>query len=222
MKKFAKKYFSEHENKTDMTQYYALFIIVVFTSFLGFLVENIWLVMTVGVIDNRGMMFPFLLGYGFAVMAIYYLYGTPASPHRLLRRTSGLKMWQRRLAYYLAVMVAISIGEGAFGMLVEYFCGFIWWDYTDLPLNIGRYVSVPTSAAFSLIILVFMDVVFTPMFNKCKELNPKILKGIAIVFSALFFVDNIYSAVYMFKNSSTVKRWEIRVVKNAILQKLIK
>ncbi|MBQ8322242.1 MAG: putative ABC transporter permease [Clostridia bacterium] len=222
MKNFIEKYFSERENKTDMTKYYALFIIVVFTSFLGFLVENIWLILTLGVVDNRGMLFPFLLGYGFAVMAIYFLLGTPNEPSRILKRTSTLKGWQRRLIYYFAVMVLISIGEGAFGMLVEYFCGFIWWDYTNLPLNIGRYVSIPTSAAFSLIILVFMDRIFTPMYNKCKALNPKTLKRITIVFSVMFIVDNIYSAVYMLKNSSTVKRWEIRLVKNAIFHKLLK
>ena len=205
-----------------MTKYYALFIIVVFTSFLGFLVENIWLVLTLGVIDNRGMLFPFLLGYGFAVIAIYFLFGTPDAPRFILKKITRLKTWQRRLIYYFAVTIVISIGEGALGMLVEYFCGFIWWDYTNLPLNIGRYVSIPTSAAFSLIILIFMDRIFTPMYNRCLAINPKILKGIALVFSVMFLVDNIYSTIYMFKNSSTVKRWEIKLVKNAIFHKLIK
>ncbi len=55
-------------------EYVALVIIV---SFLGFCLENIWLVVRKGQIDNRNMNFPFLIGYGMAILFIYFLLGVP-------------------------------------------------------------------------------------------------------------------------------------------------
>lgn len=56
---------------------FALCLIVTVISFLGFVVENVWLSMTKGYIDNRNMTLPFLLGYGIAIVLIYLLFGTP-------------------------------------------------------------------------------------------------------------------------------------------------
>ena len=41
----------------------ALCMNIAFISFLGFCVENLWLAITKGYMDNRNMLFPFLFGY---------------------------------------------------------------------------------------------------------------------------------------------------------------
>lgn len=61
----------------DTTEIMALGLVIAVVSFLGFAVENIWLAITKGYIDNRNMCLPFLLGYGLAVAVIYLLFGTP-------------------------------------------------------------------------------------------------------------------------------------------------
>lgn len=43
---------------------YTLAIMMAIVSFLGFILENIWLMFTKGYIDNRNVGTPFLLGYG--------------------------------------------------------------------------------------------------------------------------------------------------------------
>ena len=48
--------------------YYQLGIMAAVVSFLGFVVENIWLAMTKGYINNRNMNAPFLLGYGLLIL----------------------------------------------------------------------------------------------------------------------------------------------------------
>lgn len=53
-----------------------LFIIVV-ASFLGFIVENVWVGIRYGYIDNRGMILSGLLGYGLAIIGVFYILGTP-------------------------------------------------------------------------------------------------------------------------------------------------
>ena len=44
-----------------------LMIMIAIISFLGFLLENAWLAIRKGFIDNRNMFAPFLVGYGLAV-----------------------------------------------------------------------------------------------------------------------------------------------------------
>ena len=60
------------------TEIAALFMLIAVVSFLGFVVENIWLWGTKGYIDNRNMCLPFLIGYGLAIVAIHALFGTPS------------------------------------------------------------------------------------------------------------------------------------------------
>jgi len=62
---------------------YALAMIGILVSFAGFVVENIWRLLTKGIVDNRGMLLPFLAGYGMALIAFYLLFGTPDTLHFL-------------------------------------------------------------------------------------------------------------------------------------------
>ena len=57
------------------THILALCMIAAVISFLGFIVENVWLTATKGYIDNRNMCFPFLLGYGIAILLIFIILG---------------------------------------------------------------------------------------------------------------------------------------------------
>ena len=56
---------------------YELFVMTALISFLGFDLENIWLLFTKGFMDNRSMHLPFLFGYGLLVMGMYCIFGTP-------------------------------------------------------------------------------------------------------------------------------------------------
>ena len=57
--------------------FYAWGLMIVVSSFIGFVVENLWLWETKGYIDNRNMNLPFLLGYGLACFLVFVLLGTP-------------------------------------------------------------------------------------------------------------------------------------------------
>ena len=57
---------AKQKAKTETIPYsisaYAVMLTLV--SFLGFLIENTWIVLTEGFVDNRNMNAPFLIGYG--------------------------------------------------------------------------------------------------------------------------------------------------------------
>lgn len=191
-------------------------MIITIVSFLGFAVENVWLCATKGYIDNRNMCLPFLIGYGLAVVAIYLLFGTPKKlclfGKGLLIKSKVIKL----LIYLLLVMVCVSVGEILIGKLVEKTCHFYWWDYSNLPLHITRYTTIPTSAAFSTMITIFMHKFFEPLYQYFISWNPQMLKIVASCLMALLMADYLYSMYQMYAKKSMLPRWKIRTTETRL------
>lgn len=182
----------------------ALCMMIAVVSFLGFVVENIWLSATKGYIDNRNMCLPFLIGYGLAIVAIYLLLGTPKS-----LRFIGKKWNLSRFSYFLVVMLCVSVGEILLGKLVEKTCCFYWWDYTKIPLHITRYTSLPTSAAFSVLIVTFMNGFFEPLYRYFLSWDAKVLRCTAMPLMVLLVWDYLYNACLMYKKKEMIPRWKV-------------
>lgn len=188
---------------------FVLIMIVAVISFLGFAVENLWLLATKGYMDNRGMIFPFLVGYGLAVLLIYLLFGTP-SKLRFLAKTIYIKSKAVRiLFYFLMVMLCICIGEILLGKLVERTCHFCWWDYSKIPLHITRYTSIPTSAGFSVLIVIFMHKIFMPLYEYFLSWGDEVLKHTSIILFILMIGDYLYNTYLMYTKKSMQIRWKI-------------
>ncbi len=192
---------------------YALCIIVMIVSSLGFVVENIWLAVTKGYMDNRNMYLPFLLGYGLAVMAIYFLFGTPDKLCILGVHASTGSRFADSIIYLFLVSLCISVVEILLGTFVEKFCGIIWWDYSRLPLHITRYTTIPTSIGFALFITVFMGYFFEPIKQFLMGVNPVKLSVTARIVMASMLADFFHTAVYMFKNREFMQSWHVRIGK---------
>lgn len=202
------------------TDILALCMVVCIISFLGFAVENIWLAATKGYMDNRNMVFPFLLGYGFAILIIYALIGTPRKVW-LLGRVIGIKKKTARLIYYFTgSMLCVSLGEILLGKLVEKVCHFYWWDYTKLPMHITRYTSIPTSLMFAGLITLFMDKFFIPLFQYAQKCNPTLLKVTAVPLTVLMIGDFLYSGYRMYKKKGIVTRWRIDTTGSLLYKKV--
>lgn len=192
---------------------YALCMIMVIISFLGFVVENIWIAGTKGFMDNRGMFLPFLLGYGLAVAAIFIVFGTPDKLWFFGNVWNIHNATARKLMYYLIVVVCICIGEMLLGLIVEKVCHFSWWNYSRIPLHITQYTSIPTSMAFALLITIFMDAFFQPLFT-CfynTENNMWLFSGFTLF--AFLVLDFLYNGYQIYKQHGTIQRWRIETPK---------
>lgn len=202
------------------TDILALCMVVCIISFLGFAVENIWLAATKGYMDNRNMRFPFLLGYGIAILAIYAVLGTPRKVW-LLGRIIGIKTKTARLIYYFTgSMLCVSLGEILLGKFVEKVCHFYWWDYTKLPMHITRYTSMPTSFMFSCLIILFMDKAFLPLFYCAQRWNPTFLRVTAVPLMVLMVGDFLYSGFQMYKEKGPVHIWRIDTTGSLLYRKV--
>lgn len=191
------------------TQILALIMVMIVVSFLGFVVENVWLAVTKGFIDNRNMCLPFLIGYGLAMLAIYILLGTPGELVLLGRKLGIRRKLVKKLLYFLLVVVCICVGEILLGKLVEYTCGFYWWDYSSLPMHITRYTTIPTSMGFAVLVTAFMDNCFMPLINSFAAWDYEKLRLTAVSLILLLTVDFIYNGYRMYKDRKAQPRWKI-------------
>lgn len=192
----------------------ALIMIVIIISFLGFLVESIFTAYSNGIITNRNMILPFLLGYGLAVLSIYLIFGTPNDP-QFLQNHLSITSKLGKTAYYFAVsFLCVSVGEIILGYLTQWCCGIIWWDYSAIPLHITRYTSIPTSFIFATLITVFMKYCFNPLLNAFMKMQFRSLAILSIPLLVLLSIDFIHSGIYMFKNHDLLRLWSFEFKKS--------
>lgn len=188
---------------------YALGIMVAVVSFLGFVVENVWLAMTKGYINNRNMNAPFLLGYGLLIAAFYFVLGTPnqmALPKCLQKK---LRARGKYILYFVCALLAVCISEIVLGEVVEKLCGFEYWNYENIPLHITKYTSIPTSIAFAAIITFFMGVCFEPLMALILQMDVRWMKIISVVLMTVMGIDFIASFRMMFKRKDYYLKWKI-------------
>lgn len=185
--------------------------IIVAASFLGFFVENVWVGLRYGYFDNRGMMLPGLLGYGLAIIGVFFILGTPDHPRFLWINLYSRNIVAQFVYYVLSSTVLVSVGEIALGSFVEKHCQIEWWNYSSLPLHIGKYTSVFTSIGFGLMITILMNSLFLSIMKWAMFINTVILKIMVIVLFILLIADFLYEAKYMIKNKRINKIWKIHV-----------
>lgn len=190
---------------------WALCMVAIFVSFLGFVVENIWLAITKGYMDNRNMCLPFLMGYGMAMLLIFWILGTPEKPWLFGKSILIKNRILKRFLYFAGVMLCVCVGEILLGTFVEKTCHFCWWDYSPIPFHITRYTSIPTSTLFSVAVTFFMDIVLKPLYNFFQRWNSGFLKVAVVVLMVLMTGDFLYNAYKMYKTQGMVRRWRISV-----------
>ena len=195
---------------------YALIMVMVVVSLLGFCVESIFTGFMHGFLNNKNMVLPFLWGYGLAILLLYVLFGTPECPLWFTKPTNFTSRTEKYVYYFIIAFFGMCIGEIILGYLVEATCNIVWWDYSILPLNITKYTSVPTSTGFASLIFIFMRYIFNPLLDRFSSMNYTALKFIAISFATVLTLDMINSAIYMLIKRQTLQIWKIKFKKSGI------
>ena len=180
---------------------------IILISFVGFLVENIWNILTSGQIDNRNMHLPFILGYGLAILGVYLLFGLPTDNKGLISLTNSSNTIFQYTTYVLLVTVFICISEIIIGYGVQYFSGVYYWDFSDVPLHITRYTSILTSVAYSITITLFMNYLFDSIMTWFSRFDDKAYKYVGIILIILLTIDLLVSFGAMIANNNHNLIW---------------
>lgn len=189
----------------------AMCVIVLFASFLGYVVETIWVALRHGYIDNRGMHFPLLLGYGIANLVIYLLFGSPSNPRIAPPTTYTSSSVSSTLWYFVIIFFFISVAEAVMGYAVHFFCGVEWWNYNSLPMHIGQYTSVPTSIGFTACICIFQDKFFVPMMEYLINIDLLQYGDLILILTFVATMDCAKALLYMAKYKKVYTSFHLKL-----------
>ena len=103
----------------------------------------------------------------------------------------------------------VSVAEIVLGNFVEKHCEIVWWNYTGLPLHIGKYTSVPTSMGFAAMITLFMGCVFPRLYAWVVQIENPSLSILTFALTGLLVMDFGYAARYMIRNKRVNRLWQI-------------
>ncbi len=186
-------------------------IMLAIISFLGFLVENVWLAVTKGYINNRNMNTPFLLGYGLLVLFLFFMLGTPTrlAQWGVLKKSYSKRM--QYIVYFICSFAVVCIGEIILGTIVERLCRIEYWNYSNIPLHITKYTSVPTSMGFAAMITFFMGKCFTPLMSWISRLDSAWIRILSAALMAVMVLDFFYSFYRMIALKDFNLKWKIDV-----------
>ena len=118
-------------------------IVVCFAFFglLGWVSESTYCSLVEKRWCNRGFLFgPVCPIYGAGAVAAILVFGGPGAA------AVRLPWW----AVFLACAVGASCIEWVTSVVLEQLFGTVWWDYSDMPLNLRGRVCVPAAALFGL------------------------------------------------------------------------
>ena len=173
----------------DLTlSWYQLVVIFALGSFLGLVVEQIWMFITAGLTEHR---------YGLVWGPFSPIYGFGATFLTLLSwklRERGSKWWQ----VFLCSMVVGGALEQFTGWAMETFMGAVSWDYSNVPGAITKWVAWPFLFFWGVLGLVWAEKVMPELLYRIGKPTKK-RQVIAVAVLAIYLVADIFMTLACFE-----------------------
>ncbi len=167
-------------NRGDDMFYVNIFFVF---SVIGFLFESI-LNFVSNDFFNSGILYgPWTFIYGIGALIIVFL-------NRFLKQYH-LNKWLEVSLFYVCVTIFMTIVEFSGGMLIENIFHRVYWDYTNMRFNYGKYICLEVSLLWGLLATLINYFVMPLLIVFVK----KIPKWVSCIFIILFIVDIILMIV---------------------------
>lgn len=157
-------------------------------SILGYFLEMIFGYL-MGFSAESGVLYgPWTPIYGFASIMIIVLSSS-------CFKNLHLPRWIETIIVFVLLTVLISLLEFIGGYLIEFIFDFSFWDYSNRPFHLGKYVCLEFSLLWGILSVIFIYIL-NPFVNRIIN---KIPKWMTIMFYILLFVDFFYRIFVEFK-----------------------
>ena len=141
-------------------------------SFLGWILETVFCVLTLGVFNKRGFLYgPVCPIYGFGAIILI------ESLKKIKTNTAGK---------FFISMIAFTIFEYVVSVVLESLFGLRWWDYTGEPFNFQGRISLAYSIAWGIIGTIFVEKIHPFVKKQLEKITTKIPHKVQICLLILF------------------------------------
>ncbi len=157
------------------------FVEFIFYSFLGWIWESIYCTIKKKEWQDRGFLFgPICPIYGSCVVVLNILFG-----HIPQLSSSHFPLW----GIFLICMVGSAIAEFSTSWVLEKRFHAMWWDYSNVPLNLQGRICLPVSVSFGLAGVVIVRFVLPVVSRFHMTMHPVLNECLALGFAMLFGAD---------------------------------
>ena len=155
-------------------------------SIIGWLFESLYSIVHTGRWERRGFLFgPFCPIYGIGVAAGLLLFNRPEIA------SGQIPAW----AVFLASMAGSAVLEYSVSVSLEKLFGAVWWDYSDMPLNLNGRICLPASLLFGAGGLAVAYII-APVFNStCEQVPVLAFEIAALVIIAVLACDTTATVI---------------------------
>ena len=155
-------------------------------SVAGWLYETTYCIIRTGGWERRGFLFgPLCPIYGTGVVAGLLLFNRPEVA------SGAFPAW----GVFLVSMVGSAILEYGVSVVLERLFGALWWDYSDMPLNINGRICLPASLLFGAAGVLVAYVLVPLISGATARVQPQVFEVLALVAVALLSCDMTASAI---------------------------
>lgn len=174
--------------------FYSIAIYFFVYGFLGWCTEVAFAACKEHRFVNRGFLNgPFCPIYGFGV-SLVIIFLTPYRSNLIL--------------LYIASIILVTLLEGITGWAMDKIFHNKWWDYSNMPLNIGGYVCLPFSLVWGIACVAIMNLIH-PLIHHVLALMPRTLGIVLIVlFGILLIIDTCVTTSAIFKFNKQLEHME--------------
>lgn len=174
--------------------FYSIAIYFFVYGFLGWCTEVAFAACKEHHFVNRGFLNgPFCPIYGFGV-SLVIIFLTPYRSNLIL--------------LYITSIILVTLLEGITGWAMDKIFHNKWWDYSNMPLNIGGYVCLPFSLVWGIACIAIMNLIH-PLIHHVLALMPRTLGIVLIVlFGILLIIDTCVTTSAIFKFNRQLEHME--------------
>ncbi len=171
----------------------SLALVTLLFSFVGWLFEVLLFRLAYGNWYDRGFLtLPFCPIYGFTLLLIYLLLGTPLRGGLLFNRIEKGRV--RIFIFFIFSAIIATISELVVGWTVEHFCGRVLWDYSGYALALGRYACIEVSIIWGVLIS-FTTIVFHKLYILINNLQLWLITSLAVVSWGSILIDFVLNFI---------------------------
>lgn len=154
-------------------------------SILGYVFETLTAIIF-SINSESGFMYgPYTIVYGIGISLMFLLF----------KKFDHIKVKYKRFAFmFLSGFISLTILEFIGGVILKNIYDVTMWNYTKLPLHIGKYISIEVSTIWTLGVML--------IYNYVKPVTDKVIKKIpnvlVIGISVIMLLDLILTTINSF------------------------
>lgn len=192
-----------------------IFLTGIILSFFGWLWETIFSFFLRSPNDRGFLLAPICPIYGFALIFVYLLFGTPADMRLFGRPILHDKPVLRYLSYFLAAVLLSTAIEFITATFFQSLFGIKLWSYAFLTDGLSEFIALAPSLFWGIAITLFMRFLFHPIYRSVCRINPKPMGVLFWTLLLLLAADVVFNFTYL---STTGRHYDIPLFDKIVLR----